>query len=127
MIEMDRSVAARPPPTFHSRCPKYPPATNTDACSFFCLRPDQCINSIDRGLLNEGLLDEASASPRIRVLFQHKVQFIDFDSKSLTLRDVEKGEDLSVSFDFCVGADGSYSIVRRQMMKVVRFALFRYD
>lgn len=30
---------------------------------------------------------------------------------------------LSVEFDFCIGADGSYSIIRRQMMRVVKCAL----
>lgn len=86
---------------------------------------DQCINSIDRGLLNEALLDEASKSPNVRVFFQHKVQYVDFDNKVMTLRDVNNSQDVKIDFDFCVGADGSYSVVRRQMMKVVRYVLFR--
>ncbi|KAJ7582889.1 FAD/NAD-binding domain-containing protein [Mycena floridula] len=83
-------------------------------------RDGQCINSIDRGLLNQGLLDEASSAPNIRVLFQHKVQFVDFEKKTMSLLDLNKGQNLNLGFDFCVGADGSYSIIRRQMMKVVR-------
>ncbi|KAJ7452516.1 hypothetical protein B0H11DRAFT_2073793 [Mycena galericulata] len=83
-------------------------------------RDGQCINSIDRSLLNESLLDEASSSPNIRLFFQHKVQFVDFDRKTLTVLDVPSGAPRSVEFDFCVGADGSYSVIRRQMMKVVR-------
>ncbi|KAJ7285941.1 FAD/NAD-P-binding domain-containing protein [Mycena rebaudengoi] len=83
-------------------------------------RDGQCINSIDRALLNESLLEEASSSPNIQLFFQHKVQYIDFEKKSMTVSDVANGANHFVEFDFCVGADGSYSVVRRQMMKVVR-------
>ncbi|KAF8078035.1 hypothetical protein FPV67DRAFT_1463893 [Lyophyllum atratum] len=74
-------------------------------------RDGQCINSIDRALLNEELLEEASASENIRIFFKHKVVAADFDLKT---------EEFSVDFDFCIGADGSYSVIRRQMMRVVR-------
>jgi len=88
---------------------------------FFIYSSPQCINSIDRALLNEGLLDEASSSPNIQLFFQHKVQFVDFDTKIMTVIDVVGGgATRPVEFDFCVGADGSYSVIRRQMMKVVR-------
>ncbi|KAJ7109285.1 FAD/NAD-P-binding domain-containing protein [Mycena epipterygia] len=83
-------------------------------------RDGQCINSIDRALLNESLLDEASSSPNIRLFFQNKVQFVDFDKKSMTVLDIPSGATRLVDFDFCIGADGSYSVIRRQMMKVVR-------
>ncbi|KAJ6630699.1 FAD/NAD-binding domain-containing protein [Mycena sp. CBHHK59/15] len=83
-------------------------------------RDGQCINSIDRALLNESLLDAAASSPNIRLLFEHKVQFVDFDKKTLTVLDMPSGETRFLEFDFCVGADGSYSVIRRQMMKVVR-------
>lgn len=91
----------------------------------------QCINSIDRALLNESLLEEASASPNVQIFFQHKVQFVDFDKKNMTVMDVGGGGATHlVDFDFCVGADGSYSVIRRQMMKAVRhvqgFFLTRY-
>ncbi|RDB20986.1 Kynurenine 3-monooxygenase [Hypsizygus marmoreus] len=93
---------------------------NGDLDSQLYDRDGQCINSIDRALLNEELLEDAAASPNIRVFFNHKVTSADFDAKIMTVRNVESNEDLSVGFDFCVGADGSYSIVRRQMMRVVR-------
>ncbi|KAJ7632530.1 hypothetical protein FB45DRAFT_506170 [Roridomyces roridus] len=83
-------------------------------------RDGQCINSIDRSLLNQSLLEEASASPNIRLFFQQKVQLVDFEKKTMTVLDVPSGVPRSVEFDFCVGADGSYSVIRRQMMKVVR-------
>lgn len=80
----------------------------------------QCINSIDRALLNEELLEEASASPNIRLFFKHKVISADFDRKIIYLRNMDSNQDFPVDFDFCIGADGSYSIMRRQMMRVVR-------
>lgn len=80
----------------------------------------QCINAIDRGLLNEGLLGEVLAHPNIRVFFQHKLTTADFDARVLSFHDSAGNEDVQVSFDFCVGADGSYSNVRRQLMRCVR-------
>lgn len=80
----------------------------------------KCINSIDRALLNEGLLDELEVSGSdIRVFFGHKVIAADFDKKTMVISTSSNAE-LTVHFDLCIGADGSYSIVRRQMMRVVR-------
>jgi kynurenine 3-monooxygenase len=70
--------------------------------------------------VNEELLERASNLQNIRIFFLHKIQLIDFDAKTLQVRDIEAGKDADVSFDLCIGADGSYSIVRRQMMKAVR-------
>ena len=79
----------------------------------------QCINSIDRGLLNEGLLDEVLKNPHVAVFFDHKVTSVDFDSGILQLA-LPGGGSKEATFDLCIGADGSYSIVRRQLMRVVR-------
>ncbi|KAI8998528.1 FAD/NAD-P-binding domain-containing protein [Trametes punicea] len=83
-------------------------------------RDGQCINSIGRASLNEDLLKEALAVPNIRVFFEHKVTSIDFDRQKMLVRNTEAAKDVDVSFDLCVGADGSYSVVRRQLMRVVR-------
>jgi kynurenine 3-monooxygenase len=80
----------------------------------------QCINSIDRGLLNEELLERVSASQNIHIYFSHKVVSADFDEKLITLRELDSNTEFSVAFDLCIGADGSHSIIRRQMMRVVR-------
>ncbi|EKM55546.1 uncharacterized protein PHACADRAFT_94208 [Phanerochaete carnosa HHB-10118-sp] len=82
-------------------------------------RNGQCINSIDRALLNEDLLEEAACVPNIKVFFKCKVLSIDFDAKNITAKN-EAGGEVKVPFDLCIGADGSYSIVRRQLMRVVR-------
>lgn len=85
----------------------------------YCLR-FQSINSIDRALLNEDLLEEAVAVPNVKVFFKRKVLSIDFDAKTMVVKD-ETAPETQVPFDFCIGADGSYSIVRRQLMRVVRY------
>lgn len=84
----------------------------------------QCINSIDRALLNEGLLEEASAVPNIRLFFKHKVLAVDFDDRIMSIRDIDSEADIRTTFHLCIGADGSYSIIRRQLMRVVRCAIF---
>lgn len=93
----------------------------THLISLLILSRTQCINSIDRGLLNEGLLDEASQIPNIKIFFKHKVQTVDFDQKIMTIHDLDGSKDVQLKFDFCIGADGSYSIIRRQLMRIVRF------
>jgi len=87
---------------------------------FFGVLREQCINSIDRAILNEGLLDEVVASPNIRVFFNQKVAAVDFDKNIIAIRDTRSNADTSVLFDLCIGADGSYSIIRRQLMRAVR-------
>lgn len=82
----------------------------------------QCINSIDRAILNEGLLEEASAVPSIRLFFNHKVLSVNFDNRTMIIRDTNSESEVRATFHLCIGADGSYSIVRRQLMRVVRCA-----
>jgi kynurenine 3-monooxygenase len=84
----------------------------------------QCINSISRTLLNEELLTRAADLPNIRIYFKRKAISADFDEKLITFRDLDTNTEFSAPFDFCVGADGSYSIIRRQMMRVVRLEFF---
>lgn len=73
--------------------------------------------------MNENLLDEALAIPNIRAYFLHKVTSVDFDKRVMVVQDLEAQRDAQVSFDLCVGADGSYSVVRRQLMRVVRYVV----
>ena len=62
--------------------------------------------------------------PNIQIYFKHKVISADFDEKLITLRELDSNSEFSVTFDFCIGADGSYSIIRQQMMRVVRRVIF---
>jgi kynurenine 3-monooxygenase len=66
------------------------------------------------------LLSRAVDTPGIRVHFKHKVAAIDFERRVMTLADLEDGRDIQAAFDLCIGADGSYSVVRRQLQRVVR-------
>ncbi|GJJ12058.1 hypothetical protein Clacol_006299 [Clathrus columnatus] len=87
---------------------------------------DQCIHSIDRGLLNQVLLQEAINCPAIQVHFEHKLTTADFNRRILTFSTSNKEALFDVHFDLCVGADGSYSNVRRQMMRVMRMDYQQY-
>jgi len=85
----------------------------------------QCINSIDRGLLSEELIGEVERAA-IAMFFEHKLQTANFDEKKLkfaTPSGQQATTEVEVDFDFCVGADGSHSNVRRQLMRVVRYAI----
>jgi len=86
--------------------------------------PEQTINSISRSLLNEKLMEEALLVPNIRFFFEHKPQTVDFHRRVLNVRDVLADTTKQVEFDLCVGADGSHSFVRRQMMRVTRYVLW---
>lgn len=86
--------------------------------SFDCF--EQAINSISRSLLNEKLMEEALLVPNIRFFFEHKPQTIDFHTKIMKVCDVLEDTTKMVEFDLCVGADGSHSFVRRQMMRITR-------
>jgi kynurenine 3-monooxygenase len=66
------------------------------------------------------LLDEALSHDGIQVFFDHKAISADFDKRTLVVHDIARNTEHNVTFDFCVGADGSYSVIRRQLMRVVR-------
>ena len=59
--------------------------------------------------------------PNVRIFFGHKVISANFDARRLYVQDSESQKEITVPFDFCVGADGSYSIIRRQLMRIIRY------
>ncbi|ESK96887.1 putative kynurenine 3-monooxygenase [Moniliophthora roreri MCA 2997] len=84
-------------------------------------RYGQCINSVDRAFLNADLLEQVCKIRDIEVFFRHKVRSVDFGEKKIFVEDLDQVQECkTVGFDLCIGADGSYSTVRREMMKVVR-------
>jgi kynurenine 3-monooxygenase len=69
-------------------------------------------------------LEEARKIPGVSVFFGHKLSISDFDERTMIFHtghsDFGEQMEKKISFDFCVGADGSHSNVRRQLMRVVR-------
>ena len=53
----------------------------------------------------------------------------DFDGRILTFRKSSDGREheVQVHFDFCIGADGSYSSTRRHLMRYVRHVSSDFD
>lgn len=66
------------------------------------------------------MLSEIEQLPAVKLHFRHKLQRANFDKGHL-LFDVS-GQTKEHSAKLVVGADGSYSKVRDQMMRVVRLA-----
>lgn len=82
----------------------------------------ECINSIDRGVLNNNLLDEVDNIENITLKFGHKLSNIKFsDSKQTCVFTTSPDQDTQTfDFDFIVGCDGAYSTTRSQMQRELR-------
>lgn len=80
----------------------------------------QVINSVSRAGLNMALLETAEALDGVRVAFGNKCTDVDLDGGAVTLVDTS-GEARTVTADRVVGADGAYSAVRRQLLRLDRF------
>ena len=89
----------------------------------------RCIRAVDRGALNKRLLDDLGKMPNVKVLFHHKLTGADFRSNKAWFerrnpeRNPEPGspvDEIEVSFDLLIGADGAHSATRYHMMKYAR-------
>ncbi|SCU79048.1 LAMI_0A07096g1_1 [Lachancea mirantina] len=81
----------------------------------------ECINSIDRAVLNSRLLNELDALENVEVKFGYKLVRINFgDIKQNCIFKTRQNAEESFEFDFVVGSDGAYSTVRAQMQHAVR-------
>ena len=84
--------------------------------------------SVDRGLLNQVLLNELAKLPNVKLNFQHKLTGADFGRKKAWLeiqsdKDAVAGrraQEIEISFDLMIGADGAHSSTRYHMMKFAR-------
>ena len=83
--------------------------------------PDQVNNSVSRGDLNVALLNAAEKFPDVRFSFGYRCQGVDLDSGEVSLLDTGTAQERSVGGDVVIGADGAFSVVRRQLMKQDRF------
>ena len=69
-------------------------------------------------------MEEALLVPNIRFFSEHKTQAVDFHRRVMNVHDVVADRTKEVEFDLCIGADGSHSVVRRQLMRVTRYVLW---
>ena len=79
--------------------------------------PGQAIRSVSRRLLNEALLDAAEAEAGVRLRFGVRVESVDLDATTATIRidDGGAGEAETLHADLIVGCDGIGSAVRDAM------------
>lgn len=81
--------------------------------------------AVDRGLLNKVLLDRLEKMDNVKLFFQHKLTGADYRRKRAWLeiqsdRDAVAGrraQEIEISFDLMIGADGAHSSTRYHMMK----------
>ncbi|KAJ5095864.1 hypothetical protein NUU61_005220 [Penicillium alfredii] len=94
----------------------------------------RAINAVDRGTLNNALLDELEKTPNVKLFFNHKLTGADFRTNKAWFERRIPGEtpqansqgvagrvpEIEVSFDYLIGADGAHSASRFHMMKFAR-------
>jgi kynurenine 3-monooxygenase len=91
---------------------------------------EEVLNSVSRDTINRFLLDRLAAEPApghgtVDVRFKHKVTALDKDG-SLTVLDTAApggGASSTVRARLVIGADGSFSVIRREMSKLCRLSL----
>jgi len=82
---------------------------------------EQVNHSVSRSDLSAILLDAAERLPGVRIAFGHKCQGVDLDSGEVTVVDTRTGDSRRLTGDVVIGADGAFSVVRRQMYRQERF------
>lgn len=75
---------------------------------------NEVINSVSRGLLNCLLMDAAEAHPNVTIHFEHRCSHYDVESGELSFTNGK-----TVKAGVTLGADGSFSAVRRSMLDQV--------
>jgi kynurenine 3-monooxygenase len=95
-----------------------PPSSKTFA------NEKQNLLAMDRTGLNKALLEHLDSLPNVKFFFNRKLVSADFRKKlawfeNRTKDDPAKSDDIEVSFDLLIGADGAHSAVRYHLMKFV--------
>jgi kynurenine 3-monooxygenase len=80
--------------------------------------------AMDRTWLNKTLLEHLDSMPNVKFFFNRKLVSVDFRKKlawfeNRTKDDPAKSDDIEISFDLLIGADGAHSAVRYHLMKFV--------
>ncbi|HZI20306.1 MAG TPA: NAD(P)/FAD-dependent oxidoreductase [Pyrinomonadaceae bacterium] len=80
----------------------------------------EVIYSVMRNDVNVLLLDLLDRQPGVKLFFGHSCVGLDRQDGAITFREVETGEERRVKADVIIGADGTFSAVRRHMQRGVR-------
>ncbi|KAH7079002.1 kynurenine 3-monooxygenase [Paraphoma chrysanthemicola] len=80
--------------------------------------------AMDRTELNKTLLNHLESMPNVKFFFNRKLLSADFRKKlawfeNRTKSDPAKSDDIEISFDLLIGADGAHSAARYHLMKFV--------
>ncbi len=81
----------------------------------------EVIHSVSRNGLNLLLIEAAASHPNVEMCFSTKCVDLDLDSGTITLENTETGQGFTTDGGVIVGADGAYSMTRRQMLRLDRF------
>jgi kynurenine 3-monooxygenase len=82
-------------------------------------RSHEVIYSVSRRDLNCLMMTAAEKAEPVEVVFNQKLELIDFEHHQLTISDTVSDQVRQESFDLLIGADGAGSRTRRAMMSVV--------
>ena len=80
----------------------------------------EVIYSVMRNDVNVMLLNLLDRQPGVKLFFGHTCVGLDRKSGAITFRKGEAGEELRVEADAIIGADGTFSAVRRHMQRGLR-------
>ena len=83
--------------------------------------PDECIQSISRGGLNQLLLEEADQHDNVTLHFEKRCIDVDPDTGTAFFIDERSGEVIEQEADLVIGADGAFSAVRGRLQRSDRF------
>ncbi len=83
--------------------------------------PDECIQSISRGGLNQLLLTEAGKHDNVDLHFEKRCIDVDPDAGKAFFIDERTGDVSESEGDLVIGADGAFSAVRAHLQRTDRF------
>ena len=79
------------------------------------------INSVSRAGLNRALIEAAAERPGVSLFFGERCTGADLEAPAATFENTRTGEPKVVEADVVLGADGAFSAVRREFMRLDRF------
>ncbi len=83
--------------------------------------PEDCIQSISRGGLNQLLVTEAGLHENVSLHFNHRCVDLDPEAGKAFFLHEKSGEITEVEGDLVIGADGAFSAVRSRLQRTDRF------